>query len=235
MSGRGWSLALTPSLPPNERARLDMDTLTDKSAPQPERSGDVAPLGLVDVYWGRISIKMPALRASSVRHVQFLLGQGGRNIYGSEPIDLLGSVELPESRCDFTLHDANGEMLMRKDCTEIGGGGGRQRGRIKAVPMHRDRTPSSGGIAEGLGENERRWGVRRPLSEADGELLGMHEMPESRCDFILHDADGEMLMRKDCTEYGGVRRGVSERAGGLSISINGRCLQLAARGLSFFV
>jgi hypothetical protein len=35
----------------------------------------------------------------------------------------------------------------------------------------------------------------------------MHEMPESRCDFILQDADGESLMRRDCPE---IRPGKAE-------------------------
>jgi hypothetical protein len=35
-------------------------------------------------------------------------------------MDRLGSAELPESRCDFVLQGAGGELVMRKDCPEIG-------------------------------------------------------------------------------------------------------------------
>jgi hypothetical protein len=31
----------------------------------------------------------------------------------------------------------------------------------------------------------------------------MHEMPESRCDFVLHEADAELLMPQECPEFGG--------------------------------
>ena len=29
------------------------------------------------------------------------------------------------------------------------------------------------------------------------------ETPESRCDFILHHTDGELVMLKECPEFGG--------------------------------
>ena len=58
-----------------------------------------------------------------------------------------------------------------------------------------NRTPSPGGIAEGLGENEHRWGVRRWLREfrkQRAEIRGQ-TTPESRCDFVLHETDAEEL------------------------------------------
>ena len=39
------------------------------------------------------------------------------------------------------------------------------------------------------------------VSEADGGLVGMCEIPESQCAFVLQDAEGELLMRRDYTEF----------------------------------
>ena len=49
----------------------------------------------------------------------------------------------------------------------------------KAVPMHRDRSPSPGGTVERLGTNGPCWGLRRWAIEAGRGLVGMREMPYS--------------------------------------------------------
>ena len=38
------------------------------------------------------------------------------------------------------------------------------------------------------------------LSRRQGDAAGSGESLESRCDFVLHDADGEWLMRQNCPE-----------------------------------
>jgi hypothetical protein len=99
-----------------------------------------------------------------------------------------------------------------------------------------------------LGADENPWGLRRGAIEAGGGVVGMREIPESRCgfssqsaivewlishgcpevgpgkaksgkqkveigtlqvemaesecDFVLHDADGEVLRRRECQEIG---------------------------------
>ena len=68
---------------------------------------------------------------------------------------------------------------------------------VKALPMHRDRSPSPGGTTEGPGTDDRPWGVRRGVRKADGGVL------ESGCGFVLYDADGESVMRHECPEYRG--------------------------------
>jgi hypothetical protein len=106
--------------------------------------------------------------------------------------------ETAESRCDFILQDADVELLMRQECPEIEGGGGGPEVGVKAVEDYR--SPRPGGITERREEGEHHWALRRGLNQADGGLIGMLEMPESRCSFILYDADGELLMRRECPE-----------------------------------
>jgi hypothetical protein len=103
-----------------------------------------------------------------------------------------------ESLCDFSWHDADGELVIRQDCPEFGGGAGGRGGGVKAVEGYR--SPSPGGATERSGADAQLWGVRRGVSEADGEWVGLHKMPESRCDFSWHDADGELLMWLECPE-----------------------------------
>jgi len=78
---RNWGSAASgiPSRSPQEKAHLY--TPTDKPAPQGGSTGDGAPLGLEDVRLGWVSIKMPAFRASDLRHIRAVPGPAGRNIY----------------------------------------------------------------------------------------------------------------------------------------------------------
>jgi hypothetical protein len=62
-----------------------------------------------------------------------------------------------------------------------------------------------GANTERLWADENPWGLRQRVSEADRDLVALHEMPESRCNFVLHEADGEWLMSHDCPEIGGER------------------------------
>jgi hypothetical protein len=94
---------------------------------------------------------------------------------------------------------------MRYECPEIGAGVGRRGDGVKAVEDYR--SPSPGGTTERVGTDHHLWGFRRGVSEADGGLVGLHEMPESRCDFSLQDADGELVMAQECPE---IRRGKAE-------------------------
>ena len=68
--------------------------------------------------------------------------------------------------CDFVLEDIGGELLMSRDCPECGRRAGTRRGGVKAVPMHRDRSPSPGGITARFDEHER--GHHRGVREAAG-------------------------------------------------------------------
>ena len=68
-----------PSRSQQEKAHLD--TPTNKPAPQRGSTGDGAPLGLEGVLLGWVAIKMPALRASDLRHIRAVPGPAGRNIY----------------------------------------------------------------------------------------------------------------------------------------------------------
>ena len=95
---------------------------------------------------------------------------------------------------------------MPRSCPEIGRSGGRREAGVKAVEDYR--SPCPGGITARLGADEYPWGLRRELHEAGGGWLRMRRIPESRCDFILHDVDGELVMRHDCPE---IRRGKPQR------------------------
>jgi hypothetical protein len=71
-------------------------------------------------------------------------------------------------------------------------------GGVKAVEGFR--SPSPGGTTERLGEDEHLCALRRRLSEAVGGLVAMPETPESRRDFVLYHADGELVMPEECPE-----------------------------------
>jgi hypothetical protein len=81
-----------------------------------------------------------------------------------------------------------------------------------------NRSPSPGGIREGLGANVHSWGVRRGLDESGGHLAERTQLPESRGDFVLQGAGGEMLMSHECPE---IWRGKAEN-GKQKVEIGGR-------------
>ena len=110
--------------------------------------------------------------------------------------------------CDFVLEDVGGELLMSRDCPEFAAGAdGGWRG-VKAVGGYR--SPRPGGLRGGLGHDEHPWGLRRSVSQVDREVVRMRRIVESGCGFVLEDIGGEMLMPRDCPEFGGragTRRG----------------------------
>jgi hypothetical protein len=80
----------------NERARFENDRPTNKSAPQRGRFGDDAPLGLEDVLLGWVSINMPALRASDLRHAQSVPGPEGKAVTSHRSPRLGGHSNAPK-------------------------------------------------------------------------------------------------------------------------------------------
>jgi hypothetical protein len=110
------------------------------------------------------------------------------------------TAKIPESRWGFSSQGTNVEWVLPQECPEFGGGGSSRAGGVKAVPMHRDRTPSPSGNTERLGAEVHLAEFRLGLGVADGGLLGMHGIPESRCDFVLYDAGSEMLMPQEYPE-----------------------------------
>ena len=114
-----------------------------------------------------------------------------------------GRLKLPEPGCGFSSEDAGGEMLTWRDCPEIGAGAGTRRGGVKAVPMHRDRSPSPGGITACLQDNGHLGRLRRGVNGVNGVnagLVGMRKGLEWGCGFGLHDSVGEWVMTRDCPE-----------------------------------
>ena len=111
---------------------------------------------------------------------------------------------------DFVPEAAGGEALMPTSCPELRGGGGVRAGGVKALPMHRERSPRPGGITERREKNEpdgalRRAdgglaGTRRRKSESDQLPVSSHQSPS---DFVPETAGGESLMPTDCPEFGG--------------------------------
>ena len=122
------------------------------------------------------------------------------------------SGEIPESGCDFVLHDADGESVMTHDCPEFGGGGGSRGGGAKAVEGYR--SPSPGGTPARLGENVRPWGLRQiPESKCQVRSccsLESQEIPESRRVGRAQDVEDEGITRGEKTKR---RRGSAEGGG----------------------
>ena len=87
------------------------------------------------------------------------------------------------------------------ECPEfVRGADGGGRG-VKAVPMHRERTPRPGGIRGGLAHDEHPWGFRRGVSASDKERVGVRKTSKLEWDFVLQDVVGELVMTQDCPEF----------------------------------
>ena len=87
---------------------------------------------------------------------------------------------------------------------------------IKAVPMHRERTPRPGGqgsapVLRSGSAHPPQWlcyggrategglhPLRQGMSVADGGLAGMRWIPESEGDFVLYYVGDEWVMPQDC-------------------------------------
>ena len=128
---------------------------------------------------------------------------------GIEPWQCCGGAtpETPECEGDFVLHGADGESITPQDCPEIEECGGGRGDGLKAVEGYR--SPSPGGIADRLGADEHPWGLRRGLSEQGGGLVGLHEIPESGCEFVLHGAGGEWVTPRVCPEFSRSKHGLA--------------------------
>jgi hypothetical protein len=96
--------------------------------------------------------------------------------------DANGNRVSPESGWGFDLQGADGEVLIRQECPEIGGGRGR------------GQRPADQGGASVNGT---------ALSRHQWDAVGNSELPESRCNFVLQGADEEVVMRTECPEIGG--------------------------------
>ena len=127
----------------------------------------------------------------------------------------------PESRGDFSSHDAGGEWVMPRNCPEIEEGGRGRRGGVVALPMHRERSPRPGRLRGGLEHDEEPWGLRRGVDTTDGGWVGMRRMVKWGWGFVWQDAGGERVMRHQCPE-------LSNRSGSAP-SGTPRC-HLSARG-----
>ena len=91
-------------------------------------------------------------------------------------------------------------MVTRRNCPEIGtGAGGGGRG-VKAPEGWR--SPRPGGLHGGLEHAEHPWELRRQVSEADREVVGMRKMLASGWSLLLEDIGGEMVTRRNCPEIG---------------------------------
>ena len=103
---RHWCSATSGILSCSSREKAHLDTITNKPAPQRGPKGDVAPLGLEYLRLGRDSIKMPALRASDLRHARAVPGPGGRNIYSFLTLPTGGVAALNPRYLMASLQDA---------------------------------------------------------------------------------------------------------------------------------
>jgi hypothetical protein len=121
--------------------------------------------------------------------------QGGRHICIRTSIDRLRSAELPESGCDFVLHDVDGEWVMSQECPEFGAGGGNKtKGRDQKAEVRdqRERCGRSAGMLMG----------RAARSFEQRDTAGNTESPESGWGFVLQDVDGEMVRWREGPEMG---------------------------------
>ena len=75
---------------------------------------------------------------------------------------------------------------------------------VKAVPMHRERSP--------------RWG----LNEENGEMMGMRRMPKSGGEFVMQDAVGKSVRARSCPELSRRTEGGKETMGEPRKHIGGR-------------
>jgi hypothetical protein len=113
--------------------------------PQRGRSSDAAPMGLVLLGW--ISINMPALWASkTVPSLEVW------PILSRTPMDRCGSAEIPESKCDFILHEADAEWLMPRVCPEMGRGRGELSRRCQSARGGHDREKKTWAEKWGAGK-----------------------------------------------------------------------------------
>ena len=117
--------------------------------------------------------------------------------------------EIPESGWGFESQDVGGELVMRRKCPEFGRDGDGRKGGVKAVEGYR--SPCPGGITQRLELYERSWGLRRKVSEADGGLMGMYEIPELGWSFESQDVGGELVMRRKCPEFSHPKIGFASR------------------------
>ena len=76
---------------------------------------------------------------------------------------MAGMDAMPESRWDFVSQDIGGELVMRRDCPGIGGGGGVRGGGVKAPEGWR--SPRPGGLHGGIEHDEHPWAFRREVRE----------------------------------------------------------------------
>jgi len=89
----------------------------------------------------------------------------------------------------------NAKVRNKGDCTRSACGGERAEVRNQMTEI-RDQRESCG---------------QRAGASVDGVALSRHQLdtdentvtPECGCDFVLHDSDGELLMREECPEIGG--------------------------------
>ena len=92
---------------------------------------------------------------------------------------LFETPEWPESRRDFSWQGAGDESVRVRNCPEFGGGADTRRGGVKALPMHRERSPRPGGIRGGLKLDEHSGELRQRVCEADRAVVRMRRMPKS--------------------------------------------------------
>ena len=90
---------------------------------------------------------------------------------------------------------------MPQDCPEFARGGGGRGGGVKAIPMHRERSPRPGGIRGGIKHDEHLWGLRRGVDTADGGLVGMRRRSKWGGGFVWQDAGGKSVSARDCPEF----------------------------------
>ena len=115
-----------------------------------------------------------------------------------------------ESGWRFNPQDARGELVMAVVCPEIGGGGGTGVESI-GVPITKVHagfmvdvrgtsalTPALSRSGEGERSATWRRGGRARLAWRLAPEI--RELPESRCDFVVEDIGGELLISRDCPE-----------------------------------